>query len=84
MPWDAVLWQLTKPCSVIIFSRDEAILYEGVSVGPSDGPSDGNQFFFRPTRSDICRVYGLVNRDEATPYEWVGPFVGPSVGPSIE
>ena len=34
------------------FSRDEATLYEGVSVGPSDGRSVRNQFFFRPTRSD--------------------------------
>ena len=38
------------------FSRDEATLYEGVSVGVSVGPSVGwsvrNQFFFRPTRSD--------------------------------
>ena len=28
--------------SINFFSRDEATLYEGVSVGPSDG----NQFFF--------------------------------------
>ena len=26
----------------------------------TDGPSVRNQLFFRPTRSDICRVYGLV------------------------
>ena len=39
-----------------LFSRDEATLYERVSVRPSvrpsDGPSVGNLFFFRPTRSD--------------------------------
>ena len=43
-----------RPC-FFFFSRDEATLYEGVSVRPSDGwsvrPSDGNQLFFRPTRS---------------------------------
>ena len=35
---------------ILLFSRDEATLYEVVSVGPSDGPSagpsDGNQLFF--------------------------------------
>ena len=30
-------------------------------VGRSDGRSEGNQLFFRPTRSDICRVYGHVS-----------------------
>ena len=30
------------------------------SVRWSDGPLVGNQLFFRPTRSDECRVYGLV------------------------
>ena len=47
-----------------VFSRDEATLYKLVSFGPSDGWMDGrsvgNQLFFRPTRSDLCRVYGLV------------------------
>ena len=54
---------------LFLFSRDEATLYEGVSVRRMDGWSDGpmvrwsvglmvrNQFFFRPTRSDLCRVY---------------------------
>ena len=42
--------------NIFIFSRDEATLSEGVSVGRMDG----NQIFFRPTMSDICRVFGLV------------------------
>ncbi len=41
----------------------------GWSVGYSDGRSVGNQLFFCPTRSNICRVYGMVNFDEATVYE---------------
>ena len=46
----------------VLFSRDEATLYERVSVrwlvGPSVRPSVGHAFVFRPTRSDECRVYG--------------------------
>ena len=30
------------------------------SVRPSVGPSVCNAFAFRPSRSDVCRVYGLV------------------------
>ena len=30
------------------------------SVGPSVGPSVCHAFAFRPSRSDECRVYGLV------------------------
>ena len=44
-----------------LFSRDEATLYEGVSVGRSVRPCV-TCFFFRPTRSDLCLVYGLVLR----------------------
>ncbi len=32
--------------NIFIFSRDEATLYEGVSVGRMDGRMDGNQLFF--------------------------------------
>ena len=47
----------------------------GPLVGPWVGPSVCNAFAFRPSRSDECRVYGLVffeirfrifSRDEAT------------------
>ena len=31
-----------------------------MSVVPSVGRMVGNLFFLRPTRSDLCRVYGLV------------------------
>ena len=31
-------------------------------VCPSVGRSVGNQLFLRPTRSDLCRVYGLVSK----------------------
>jgi len=51
------------PCYVrFLFSRDEATLYERVSVRWSVrwsvGPLVGYAFVFRPTRSDGCRVYG--------------------------
>ena len=36
-----------------VFSRDEATLYERVSVCPSFGPLVGYAFAFRPARSDL-------------------------------
>ena len=47
-----------------LFSRDAATLYERLSVRWSVRPlvrwSVRNAFVFRPTRSDLCRVFGLV------------------------
>ena len=40
-----------------IVASEKKTLYEDISVGPS---SFGNQLFVRPTRSDLCRIYGLV------------------------
>ena len=51
----------------LVISRDEATVYEGVSVRRSDGPSvrrsDGpsvTSYLFGLSRSDLCRVYDLV------------------------
>ena len=46
--------------SISLFSHDEATLQERVSVRPSASRSACNAFAFRPSRSDIYRVYGLV------------------------
>ena len=46
---------------VLFLSRDEATLEERVSVRRSVRDAFGHAFAFRPTRSDICRVYGLVS-----------------------
>jgi len=44
----------------LIFSCDEATLQERVSARWSVYNPFGRAFAFRPTRSDLCRVYGLV------------------------
>ena len=44
-----------------LVNLDEAALSDRASVCPSLSPSVGDAFFFRPTRSDLCCVYGLVN-----------------------
>ena len=56
-------WTITQ----MVFWPDEATPRACVrplvrwSVRPSVGPSVCSAFAFRPTRSDICRVYGLVS-----------------------
>ena len=42
-------WVSSSLCNLFFFSRDEATLYEGVSVGPSVGRLDGwmvTSYFF--------------------------------------
>ena len=52
LKWTDRVWK-----QVNLFSRDEATLNKRVC--PYVGRSVRNQLFFRPTRSDLCRIYGL-------------------------
>ena len=72
-----------------VFSREEATIYDGVSVGrsvcPSADPSVrrmvGNQFFFRPTRNDarLAFISGILGEGLSVRRS-VRPSVGLSVG----
>ena len=52
-------WSDVLKNPAMVFSRDEATLYEGGSVG--------NHLFFRPIRRNRCLVYDLIYPISLTP-----------------